>query len=116
VVISKGTEARSEAYSGFQGTDLEKRLKEAGVSEIFLGGLATDYCVKETSLDALDAGLKVNVLEDCIKGVNLRADDSELALQKIAARGARLVTSSDAVRSVTRAVKKPSSKSKRPRL
>ena len=116
VVISKGTEARSEAYSGFQGTDLEKRLKKAGVREIFLGGLATDYCVKETSLDALDAGLKVNVLEDCIKGVNLRADDSELALQKIVARGARLVTSSDAMRLVIHAVKKPSTRSKRPRL
>jgi len=106
VVISKGTEARSEAYSGFQGTDLEKRLKEAGVRGIFLGGLTTDYCVKETSLDALDAGLKVNVLEDCIKGVNLRANDSELALRKVVARGARLVTSSDAVRLVAR-VRKP---------
>jgi nicotinamidase/pyrazinamidase len=115
VVISKGTEARSEAYSGFQGTDLEKRLKEAGVGEIFLGGLATDYCVKESSLDALNAGLKVSVLEDCIKGVNLRADDSELALREVVDRGARLVTSSDAVGLVTRAVKRPSSRPKRPR-
>jgi nicotinamidase/pyrazinamidase len=116
VVISKGTEARLEAYSGFQGTDLEKRLKEAGIRKVFLGGLATDYCVKETSLDALGAGLKVNVLEDCIKGVNLRANDSELALREVVARGARLVTSSDAVRLVTRAVRKPSSRPKRPRL
>lgn len=107
VVISKGKQAGSEAYSGFQGTNLEKRLKEAGVREVFLGGLATDYCVKETALDALDAGLKVKVLEDCVKGVNLRADDSELALREVVARGAGLVTSSDAVRLVTR-VKKPS--------
>jgi len=108
VVVSKGSRADSEAYSGFQGTDLKKRLKEAGVREIFLGGLATDYCVKETSLDALDAGLRVKVLEDCIRGVNLRADDSELALRQVVARGAGLVTSSDAVRLVTPAIPKRS--------
>lgn len=115
VVVSKGTQAGSEAYSGFQGTDLEKRLKEAGVREVFLGGLATDYCVKETALDALDAGFKVKVLEDCVRGVDLHADDSELALREVVARGAGLVTSSDAVRLVT-SVKKPSSRPKRPIL
>ncbi len=114
VVVSKGTEADLEAYSGFQGTDLEKRIKEAGVREVFLGGLATDYCVKETALDALDAGLKVRVLEDCVKGVDLRENDSELALREVVARGAGLVTSSDAVRLVTR-VRKRSSRPKRPR-
>lgn len=108
-VISKGTKADLEAYSGFQGTDLEKRLKEAGVREVFLGGLATDYCIKETSLNALDAGLKVKVLQDCVRGVNRREGDSELALREAVARGARLVTSSHAVGLVTR-VRKPSSK------
>jgi len=115
IVVSKGTQAGSEAYSGFQGTALEKRLKQAGVREVFLGGLATDYCVKETVLDALDAGLKVKVFEDCVRGVDLRATDSQLALREVVARGARLVTSSDAVRRVTR-VKKPSSRLERPRL
>ena len=112
VVISKGTEADLEAYSTFRGTDLEKRLREIGVREILLGGMATDYCVKETSLDALGAGFKVKVLEDCVRGVDLRADDSELALREVVARGAGLVASSDAVRLVTH-VKKPSSRSKR---
>ncbi len=116
VVVSKGTEADLEAYSGFEGTDLEKRLKEAGVREVFIGGLATDYCVKETSLDALGAGLKVKVLEDCVRGVNLRENDSELALREVAARGAGLVTSSDAVRLVTRAIKKRSLKPQRSRV
>ncbi len=115
VVISKGTKACSEAYSGFQGTNLKKRLKETGLREIFLGGLTTDYCVKETSLDALEAGLKVNVLRDCIKGVNLRADDSELALREIVVRGAKLVTSSHAIDLVTR-FRKPSSGPRGPRL
>jgi nicotinamidase/pyrazinamidase len=108
VVISKGREADLEAYSGFQGTDLEKRLKEAGVREVFLGGLATDYCVKDTSLDALDVGLKVKILDDCVKGVNLHENDSELAIREVVARGAGLMTSSYAVRLVSRIVKKPS--------
>lgn len=109
VVFNKGTRADSEAYSGFRGTDLERHLKEAGVLEVFLGGLATDYCVKETALDALDAGLKVKVLEDCVMGVDLRADDSKLALREVVARGAGLISSSDAIKRVTSA-KKPSSK------
>ncbi|MGD0395864.1 MAG: nicotinamidase [Nitrososphaerales archaeon] len=115
VVVSKGTEADLEAYSGFQGTDLEKRIKETRVHEVFLGGLATDYCVKETALDALDAGLKVKVLEDCIRGVNLRGNDSELALREVVARGVALVTSLDAVRLVSRA-RRSHPKPRHPRL
>lgn len=115
VVISKGTEADLEAYSGFQETNLEKRLREAGVREVFLGGLATDYCVKETSLDALDAGFEVKVLQDCVMGVDLHGNDSELALREVVAMGAGLVTSSDAVRLVTR-IRKPSSTPRRTRL
>jgi nicotinamidase/pyrazinamidase len=102
VVISKGTKEDYEAYSGFQATDLEKRLTELGVQEIFIGGLATDYCVKESVLDALEAGLKVYVIKDGVRGVNLRACDSKVALQEVVAKGARLVTSSQAVRLVTR--------------
>ncbi len=97
-VISKGTEPNLEAYSGFQGTDLGKRLKELGVREIFLGGLTTDYCVKESSLDALGIGLKVDVLKDCIRGVDVHEGDSELALREIAAKGAKLASSSDAIK------------------
>ncbi len=100
VVISKGTEPNLEAYSGFQGTDLGKRLKELGVREIFLGGLTTDYCVKESSLDALGIGLKVDVLKDCIRGVDVHEGDSELALREIAAKGAKLASSSDAMKIV----------------
>ncbi len=98
VVVSKGTEPNLEAYSGFQGTDLGKRLKELGVREIFLGGLTTDYCVKESSLDALGIGLGVNVLNDCIRGVDVHGGDSTLALREIATMGARVVSSSDAMK------------------
>ncbi len=102
VVISKGTEPKLEAYSGFQGTDLDKRLKDFGVGEIMIGGLTTDYCVKQSSLDALGAGFKVKVLEDCIKGVNLHENDSKLALTEIVSKGAELVSSSEAARVAAR--------------
>ncbi len=102
VVISKGTEPKREAYSGFQGTDLEKRLKDLGVGEIVVGGLTTDYCVRQSSLDALKAGFKVKVLEDCIKGVNLHDNDSKLALTEIVDKGAELVSSLEAARVAAR--------------
>jgi len=102
IVISKGTKTGSEAYSGFQGTDLEKRLKGIGVEEVFIGGLAMDYCVKETASEALAAGLKVDLIKDGVKGVNRRTGDSGVALRELASRGARLITSSDAVRLATR--------------
>ncbi len=93
VVISKGTDPDREAYSGFQGTDLGDRLKELGVEKIVLGGLTTDYCVRESTLDALAIGLKVEVLTDCVRGVNVRPGDSEKALGEIVSMGAKLTSS-----------------------
>ena len=98
VVIDKGTEPDYEAYSGFQGTDLEKRLEEKRIDEVFIGGLATDYCVKQTALDALKYGLRVIVLVDCIKGVDLRVGDSKRVLQEIAAKGVKLINSREALK------------------
>jgi len=93
VIVSKGTDSDLEAYSGFQGTDLGRRLKELGVEKIILGGLTTDYCVRESTLDALAIGLKVDVLEDCIRGVNVRPGDAERALREIVTKGAKLTSS-----------------------
>lgn len=98
VVISKGTEPDLEAYSAFQGTDLANRLKELGMGEIILGGLTTDYCVRESSIDALAIGLKVDILKDCVRGVNLRPDDSKKALGEIISKGAKLISSKEAIR------------------
>ncbi len=109
VIISKATDPRSNAYSGFQGTDLERQLKDRHVDEVLLGGLATDYCVKESSLDALHAGFGVSVLKDCVRGVNLRRSDSALALRDLTNRGARLVTSGEAIKRIRRAAMKSSS-------
>jgi nicotinamidase/pyrazinamidase len=108
-VISKGSDPSLEAYSGFQGTDLAEQLKRHHVRELFLGGLATDYCVKESSLDAIRCGFAVNVMRDCVRGVNLRRNDSALALRAVAEKGARLVTSTEAIKNSQRAAVKSSS-------
>jgi nicotinamidase/pyrazinamidase len=102
-IISKGDKPRTEAYSGFQGTDLENHLKKAGIVEIFLGGLATDYCVKETCLDALQAGFNVNVLRDCVMAVNVKPSDGPRALKEMQGAGAKLTTSQTTIKRLGRA-------------
>ncbi len=93
-VISKATEPDKDAYSGFQGTDLEVRLKREGVKRIFVGGLATDYCVRATALDAASAGFEVVLLEDAARGVDVKPGDSEKAVTEIKSKGAALLKSS----------------------
>lgn len=95
-IISKGDAPSREAYSGFQGTDLEAKLKKLGVDALFIGGLATDYCVKETVLDAFGAGFSVEVLKDCARPVDVKPGDGARALAEVQRAGARLTTSSRA--------------------
>ena len=98
VVISKGNSRDAEAYSGFQGTDLEERLRSLDADEIFLGGLTTDYCVRESTLDARRAGFSVTVMEDCTRPVDVRPGDGDRALADIRRARARLTTSFEVVR------------------
>ena len=95
-ILDKGKNQDAEAYSGFEGTYLEKRLKSLGVDEVVIGGLTTDYCVRQTSLDALAAGFRVDVLEDCIRGVDATPGDAQRAIDIIMGKGAKLVHSSTA--------------------
>lgn len=88
---------KDEAYSFFQGTDLGERLHERGIRRLMVGGLATDYCVKETVLDGLKQGFEVFHLDDVSKGVNVRPEDSERALSEMVARGAKRITLEDIV-------------------
>ncbi len=88
VIISKGTELDRDAYSGFQGTDLDQRLRARGVSRLFVGGLATDYCVLETVKEALSLGYRVVLLTDAIRPVNLQPGDGAKAEQAMLAAGA----------------------------
>ena len=88
VIISKGTERTEEAYSGFHGTGLAERLKRQGVRRLFIGGLATDYCVKNTVLDALSAGFETIYLSDASKGVEVSPGDTKKAVEEMEEAGA----------------------------
>jgi nicotinamidase/pyrazinamidase len=88
VVIDKGTDPDTEGYSGFDGTTLGELLEEHGIDRVTVVGLATDYCVKNTALDALRQGLKVTVDSDAVRGVNVQEGDSERALDELRAAGA----------------------------
>ncbi|MDE1854041.1 MAG: nicotinamidase [Thaumarchaeota archaeon] len=97
-IISKGDRPKEEAYSGFQGTDLAARLNKLGTEDLFLGGLATDYCVKQTTLDARAAGFSVTVLGDCISAVDVIPGDGDRALAEMKGVGAKSTKSSEAVK------------------
>lgn len=95
IVISKGDTATQEAYSGFQGTDLADRLHHRQVRRLVIGGLATDYCVLQTVLDARAQGFEALVLKDAIRAVNVSPGDDEKALERMRGAGARLTRSQD---------------------
>ena len=88
VVVDKGQEYGSDGYSGFDGTDLEDLLRSKDVDEVVVVGLATDYCVKNTALDALRAGFKVVVDPEGVRGVEVEPGDSERALDEVREAGA----------------------------
>jgi nicotinamidase/pyrazinamidase len=87
-VISKATRQDQDAYSGFQGTDLADRLRAQGVRRLFIGGLATDYCVLNTVRDALTHGFTVYLLTDASRAVNVQPDDGDRAITDLCQHGA----------------------------
>lgn len=96
-IISKGTDPGRDAYSGFQGTDLHSQLKKRDIKRLFVGGLATDYCVKSTVLDGLKAGFEVILLSDASKGVDVKPGDSQRAIDEMLREGAIKVTLRDII-------------------
>jgi nicotinamidase/pyrazinamidase len=95
-IVSKGADPESDAYSCFQGetasgVPFAGALGARGVRRLFIGGLATDYCVKATALDALGQGYEVVVLEDAVAAVDLSPGDGARALADMRAAGARTV-------------------------
>ncbi len=90
-IISKAIEPGRDAYSGFDGTALEPSLKQLGVARIFVGGLATDYCVLHTVLDARRLGFEVWVIEDGVRAVDLKPGDGARALETMRRAGARTI-------------------------
>lgn len=78
-IVSKGRDPDHDAYSGFEGTDLEERLRALAVRHVFIGGLAGDYCVRATARDALGRGISVSLIEDAIRAIDPEAGRRALA-------------------------------------
>lgn len=97
--IQKGTDPLVDAYSGFfdngrlHATGLAQFLQSRGIGQVFICGLATDYCVKWTALDAISLGFETYVISDATRGVNLSPLDSENALLEVVAAGGHVVSS-----------------------
>jgi len=94
-VVDKGTDRETDGYSAFAGTDLASDLRAHGVRRVFVAGLATDYCVKASALDARAAGFDVVVIEDAAAAVNVQPDDEVRALEEVRDAGAAVVRSAD---------------------
>ena len=86
-VIDKGQTRDLPGYSGFEGTELERLLREHEVDRVTVVGLATDYCVRATALDALKAGFRVVVDRAAIRGIDAQPGDAERALEEVSAAG-----------------------------
>jgi nicotinamidase/pyrazinamidase len=87
-VVDKGEDAGTEDCSGFKDTPLAELLRERGIEHVTVVGLATDYCVKDTALDALREGFAVTVDSTAARGVDVEPGDSEQALEEVRAAGA----------------------------
>jgi len=94
-IASKATKAAREAYSGFEGTDLDRRLNRLGKVRLFVGGLATDYCVLRTVLDARTRGYETWVLADAIRAVNAKPGDGDEAEDDMIRAGAHFITTAE---------------------
>lgn len=94
-IISKATQRDTEAYSAFSGTSLADRLRQAACRRLFIGGLATDYCVLNTVKDAIANGLVPVVLLDAVRAVNLHPGDGKRAMAEMRALGARFAGPED---------------------
>lgn len=90
-VISKGL-GDTDCYSAFDETDLAAQLHKQNIDEVVVGGLATDYCVKNTVLDAMKNGFKVKAVENAMRAVDLQPGDGERAIDEMRAAGAEIVS------------------------
>jgi nicotinamidase/pyrazinamidase len=94
-VVRKGTDPVTDAYSGFLDSDLAERLRSRGVRRVFIAGLATDYCVKNTALDAVKLGFETAVVVDACRAVDVQTGDGDAALREVETAGGTLTTSGE---------------------
>jgi nicotinamidase/pyrazinamidase len=95
LVLDKGQDPNSQGYSSFHGSGLAEALRERGVDRLFVTGLTTDYCVKNSVLDAIREGFDVVVVEDAIRAVNVNEGDGDRALEEMRAAGATVMSSEE---------------------
>jgi len=93
VVVDKAQDPNTQGYSAFHGGNLADVLRERGVDHVYIAGLATDYCVKHTVLDAVALGLGVTVVEDAVRGIEVQPGDIDAAKAAMRAAGAGFVSS-----------------------
>ncbi|QDU32861.1 nicotinamidase/pyrazinamidase [Poriferisphaera corsica] len=104
-ITHKGTDPTIDSYSAFfdngkrKQTDLHEYLQSHNIKDLYILGLATDYCVKSTVLDALSLGYNTHVIGDGIRGVNLKPNDSQQAIQDMTKSGAICIKSSQLIQS-----------------
>lgn len=107
-VVRKGTDPAIDSYSTFfdngrrKSTGLEDRLRDRGVTDVYLCGLATDYCVLWSARDAVSLGFRTHVIADACRGVELKSGDIERAFEEMRALGAEIVTSDELVSAANR--------------
>lgn len=95
LVMSKGMDPQTDGYSAFAGTDLADQLHRRGITRLFICGLATDYCVKMTAIEAKQHGFEAIVLTDAIAAVNVSPQDEANALSDMQGHGVHLASSDD---------------------
>lgn len=100
-IVQKGTDRQIDSYSGFwdngrrKETGLRKLLQEKSVDEVYVMGLATDYCVRFTALDSVNIGWKTYLISDGCRGVNLKPNDSADAIAEMKSQGVEVISSSE---------------------
>jgi nicotinamidase/pyrazinamidase len=103
LVLDKGHDPGSPGYSAFEDTDVGELLRARGVDRLYVGGLATDYCVKQTVLEARRRGFDVVVVEDAIRGVDVVQGDSARAIEEMKTAGATFATAAEVEHELTAA-------------
>lgn len=102
LVLDKGQDPNSQGYSSFQDSGLADALRERDVRRIYVTGLTTDYCVKNSVLDALREGFDVVLVEDAVRAVNMSEGDGERAIEEMRRAGADVQSSEEVLRSAAR--------------
>jgi nicotinamidase/pyrazinamidase len=94
-VVNVGQSREDEGYSGFEKSDLARILRDNDVDDVYVCGLATDYCVRASAIDACGEGFEVTVVEDAVRAVDVTPGDGDRALREMRAAGARVATSDE---------------------